>query len=214
MDRALTTSVAEEAECCVAPTATFMRVGTVAALSVFALIAGAVAGSHWSIKESSEVPQTESYTSAQISPIPSGNTRHPEKRFLNEINRLQAQNISLRAEVDAAQSETVRLNNELLQLELAKIAQISAPEPLSEPRVTYSQVDVPIGSSVEQGQQTLDPEGIRSDLTGETSVAEPMEGKVVVPENLSSSRGNSDTDTPVTWANNEPVKFIDAYPQE
>ena len=73
--------------------------------------------------------------------------RRLTNEYLEEIDWLHTHNYSLQQTIDDLDSETVALNNELLQLELKVIALEADAKPRIEKRTVYNFVNVPIGGS-------------------------------------------------------------------
>lgn len=70
-----------------------------------------------------------------------------ENEYLSQIDWLKNQNSVLVSEIDILNAESAAQNHELLTLELEVFALQSQSEPITETRVVYNFVNVPIGSS-------------------------------------------------------------------
>ena len=149
------------------------------------------------------------------------------KEYLEEINGLQSQNDSLQAEAAELNDETVELNKELLGLELAMTAAQSESRPVTETRVVYNIVNVPVGNEAVEGEGTTLPlapnnEGIKLPLQqyDERDVIYPdSEEKITSDpapfEKLQQDRPAINNSEPIRWDNSgESVEFIDAYPTD
>ncbi|MDB3935587.1 hypothetical protein N9383_02565 [Granulosicoccus sp.] len=149
------------------------------------------------------------------------------KEYLEEIIGLKSQNDSLQAEAAELNDETVELNKELLGLELAMSAAESESSPVTETRVIYNIVNVPVGDQAVEVEGTtlpLDQYEEDTDLPLEQyderdviypDPEEQITSEAIPFEKLQEDQTDSYNDEPIRWDNSgESVEFIDAYPAD
>lgn len=68
--------------------------------------------------------------------------------FREEIDWLHAQNVDLRGQIVALKEETLRLHEEIFEMELDKYAQEARAKETGRPNVVYKYVDLPLGTSI------------------------------------------------------------------